>query len=133
MNAIIILVGIVTMYTADTWGGNPLYCARPGNQMYYEQGRDPWVAVPVELYSQGWQCGDVVQIDFESGERINARAFDAGPLSDFYIWSFPDLPIVADVPQYFWPYDDWRISAHASITNVSLLARNYNSFLEGTK
>lgn len=123
MKAVILtLIGIATMYNTQ-WEGNPLYCDRADNDLSYCESAEPWIAIPVELYAQGWQCGDVVIVTFSNtGEQIRFKAYDAGPLSDYYIEDYPDLPIIADVPEYYWPFPG-DISTRATVFNASLAAR----------
>ena len=122
-SAIVFLVGIATMYDSS-WHGQPLYCDTRDNDLVYNVEMVPWVAIPVEMYKEGWECGDIVYLSFDDIEQMfQYRAYDAGPLSDFYIQSYPELDIIADVPIYHWPFSDGRISAHASMFNHSLFAR----------
>jgi hypothetical protein len=109
-----------------TWYGpgyyeQPLYCSRS-----YTQGTPPWIAIDVEKFGQGWECGDTVVVFFESGETLTLLVLDAGPFSHYYIEDFgPHTPIVGDIPEPFWPLSKNTFSAAATIINRSLQARQW--------
>ena len=81
-----------------------------------------WIAIPVELYAAGWNCGDWVVVHYGSTYCF-ARAYDAGPLSDYCVMQLDGtcLPIVADVPE---GWADWEgLSTPGRVINVSGIGR----------
>lgn len=112
---------VATYYTYDEFGGNPLYCSRPGNQFYYELDTTPWVAVNVRLYQTGvLQCGDWLLLVFENGEELVAQALDAGPFDGYYVADYPHLPII-DIPEHLAPFES--MSMPVSVFNISANGR----------
>jgi len=97
---LVLVVGIVTMYVGIV--GQPLYCDCDGT-MRYDNSDPPWIALPVEKYGEWAECGDEIVL-YGDGWRLRARALDAGPLSDYYIADFPELAIIADIPQVHSPF-----------------------------
>lgn len=95
---------IATYYTYEEFGGNPLYCSRPNDPLYYELDTTPWVAVNVRLYQTGVvRCGDPVLLVFKNGEELLAKTLDAGPFDGYYVKDYPELPII-DIPQHLVPF-----------------------------
>ena len=129
---LIFLVGVATFYPAADYEGKVLYWSTPEEPLYYHKETVPWIAVPVEFYSKGWQKGDLVIVTFlELGVRRRFRALDAGPLSDYYIEDYAALPLVADIPEYYWPFSD-RLSTAITLYNASLDRRIYEPFMTGS-
>lgn len=116
-----LLVGAATWYPYDVYGEAPLYCDRDGTLFYVREATTPWVALSDEMYLAGWECGDWVRLQFEGGRSLRAQALDAGPLDHYQA---DGRPIVADVPEPFWPYDLKRLSAPVVVLNVSLANRS---------
>lgn len=116
--AIIIVIGVMTVYGPGFWG-NHLYCSTPENVLTYDIKTVPWVAIDVKLFREEWvQCGDEILIWFENGETLKALALDAGPL---YKYKIDGVPIVADIPVHLAPF--WGLSARGQMVNVTTLKR----------
>lgn len=115
------LSGVVTMYD-NSHAGNPLYCDTGCTNLTYRDDLS-FVAIPVELYSQGWLCGDDIIIFSDGGKRLYSKSYDAGPFGNNCVMQENGecLPILADIPEHLWPYNG--ISKAASILNVSLANR----------
>ena len=114
------LAGVLTWYAISS--GAPLYCDTHANDLTVGAVTEMWVAIPVELYSQGWQCGDWLVVHY--GDVWTwARAYDAGPFGKHCVVQLDGacLPIVADVPQPFAGWDG--LSVEGKIINVSLRGR----------
>lgn len=124
IHAVWLLIGMATMY-AEPYIGGPLYCCRDGTLLYTPRA-EAWVAIDVLLYQQqGWQCNDELEIRLDGGHTFQARALDAGPLYRYYIADRPDLPLLIDVPVYYWPFTDGRLSSPVTVLNRSLLKREF--------
>lgn len=108
-----IIIGIATMYIGVV--GSPLYCDNDGTMKYCNEGL-PWVALPVGKYGEWAECGDEIVLHGDDWS-IQARALDAGPLSDYYIEDFPELAIIADVPEIHSPFRG--LSSRARMINVT--------------
>lgn len=116
-----ILVGVVTFYTATTYGGQPLYCGGT-----YAESTEPWVALQRREVGYSWECGDLIAIYFEDADEVLlARAMDAGPFGGYcVVYSDGCLPIVADVPEHLWPTVlDGDTSARVRVVNVTAECR----------
>lgn len=102
-----LMSGSITFYPTHRFEGNPLYCSHYDGQPYsYDQETaekvGPWVALDVGLYESGVvRCGQELVIIFEDGSTLAVVALDAGRFSGYYVQSWPALPIVADVPEYW--------------------------------
>lgn len=117
MPVVIVYAGVATIYAEI---GQPLYCDR-GNGWVYAERTPPWVALPVTWYESGLaRCGDTVTLwgDGWSGRYL---ALDAGPLEGHYVEDWPDLPIVADVPEFLAEFDG--LSARVRVVNTSAIKR----------
>ena len=99
-------VGVAIYYSYADYGERPLYCSTPDLPLYYDKAtaaKWPWIAVDVDKYLSGEiGCYTPVQVEFEDGTVRVLYALDAGPLGDYYIEDYPDLPILVDVPEWFW-------------------------------
>lgn len=119
-----VLVGVATWYPAGVYGGGPLYCDSNSPSLHgltYSRETERWVAISDEMYLTGWQCGDLVRVQFEDrGRSFYARLWDAGPLDHYMADGFP---IVVDIPEYFWPYERRRLSAPVTVFNETLANR----------
>jgi hypothetical protein len=98
------LVGAITFYPTDYFENRPLYCAQYlGNDLTYSRETAEiygiWIALDVELYQSGWvKCGDQLTLWLEGQEPIMVTALDAGTFDGYLVM---DLPIVADMPEYW--------------------------------
>jgi len=122
MPALAVIVGIATVY-AGPYVGGPLYCARPGHQVRYDQSTTPWVAVDVREYESGRiRCGDELWLRFEDGSELQALALDAGPFQGYYVaeWG-EERGIVVDVPAHLAPFPG--LSAPVAMVNHSAVVR----------
>ena len=113
--AIALLAGVATNYQAADYGGRALYCGGTYNEDTI------FVALPVSLEGEYWQCGDQVQVRFEDGAAFWATALDTGPFFAYRVEQWGDLPIVVDVPDHLWTQPG--ISAPAVVFNESLFNR----------
>lgn len=101
------MMGAVTFYPADKFEGNPLYCAQYlGDHLTYSRETAErygmWVALDVSLYESGVvKCGDQLTIWYGGSEFVDVVALDAGTFEGYYVADWPELPIIADVPEYF--------------------------------
>ena len=130
----IILIGVATMYGGVEYEGNPLFCDTWDTELSFcVEAEEAWIAIPVELYDQGWQCGDDVYVTFtDLGVTRKFKAYDAGYLSDYRTENYPDLSIVADVPEYYWPSDeDVGTPTRVRVFNLSLYKRTYRGYMTG--
>lgn len=123
LSVIWLLAGLATVYGGD-YTNQPLYCCTDGTLLYTPRA-EAWVAIDVQLYRQGWRCNDELEIWLDGGHTFRAHALDAGPLGRYYIADHPDLPLLVDVPVYYWPFDDGRLSAPVVVLNRSLLWREF--------
>lgn len=96
------LLGMATTYTAPA--NAPLYCDQFFAQtLTYGSVAEPWVALDVSHYS-GWaEPGEQLEIHFEDGTVVKARALDAGRFAGRWVEDYPDLPIVVDIPAWLAP------------------------------
>ena len=118
-----LLVGIFTWYGPGFYD-QPLACDTCYTEYAFNQGMPPFIAVDPSLFATGWQCGDLVKITFDDGQQLDAYILDTGPLSRYYIEDHgPDVPIIADISEYAWPYDLGIRSATGQMQNVSLEQR----------
>jgi hypothetical protein len=101
------------MYTFDDYGGKPLYCCG----VYDDR---PFVALPVEMLGDYWECGDWVRVTTPAGS-FWAMALDTGPFYKYRVEQWGDVPIVVDVLEHLWTADG--ISALATVFNESLFNR----------
>ena len=106
---------IVATWYGEPYVGRSLYCGG-----WYKESTPAWVAVDVREYEAGRvRCGDLLDITWKSGERLSARAWDAGPFEGYYVEDWGrDLPIVVDVPEHLWPVHPAR-SALVRVRNVT--------------
>jgi len=123
---LVLLAGIATMYGGpmdpNHYQDNPLYCDSGGDLLYREDSSTPWVALDHSEYeSRRVWCGDELWLTFPDGQRLVARAWDAGLLYDYRVDDWPGLPIVVDVPAMFWPVAG--ISTPARVVNRSAAGR----------
>ena len=109
----VLLVGVGTTYTAADYGGEPLYCCG-----VYDSR--PFVALPVELLGEYWECGDWVRVTTPGGV-FWAQALDTGLFYGYHVEQWGNTPIVVDVPEHLWR--EAGISAPASVFNESLFNR----------
>lgn len=113
------LAGVITTY-AGKYVGQPLYCDR-GTGMIYAADLD-FIALPVSEFESGRaECGDQVRV-VVNGQAFYARSLDAGPLENYHVEQFGDLPIVADVPAHLWQFAP-DISGAGSVFNESAFNR----------
>lgn len=126
-----VIVGVATWY-GPGFVGEPLYCdSRPAvggaGLRYGSEVEHPWIAADVSLYGRGWQCGDVVWLEFETVGKVEYRLLDAGPLNRYCVVNQPEEgecgTIVADVSGLYWPLSKHTLSAPVRMVNVSLLHR----------
>jgi len=113
-------IGILTWYALVA--GAPLYCDSSVNDLTVGTVTEMWIAIPVELYSQGWQCGDLIVV-FHDDTYHYARAYDAGPFGSNCVMQVGGgcIPIIADIPG---PFVDWSgMSTNGKIINISAGAR----------
>ena len=108
------LAGVATTYTYSDYGGEPLFCCG----VYDDR---PFVALPIELLGEFWECGDWVRVTTPGGS-LWAQALDTGAFYRYRVeqWGV-DVPIVVDVPEHLWR--DVGISAPASVFNEGLFNR----------
>lgn len=100
----LLLVGVATYYPAERYAGQPLYCNYQDERLVYDESLEPWIAVDVELYRSGRvQCGDLFLLAFSDGRTMTARAWDAGTFDGYYVITWPELPIVVDLPEHLRP------------------------------
>lgn len=119
--ALATVVGALTMYTADMYGGGVLYCDTACTDLTYRDDLQ-FIAAPVGMFEPGgWECGDWVRVQFDSGESFWAQVLDAGPFDRFRVEEL-DAPIVADVPEHLWPIEG-DISAPGRVFNESFFNR----------
>lgn len=115
------MVGVATYYTYDDYGGGPLYCSTVDNPMWYTRERMEqynWVAVDPSLYKTGLiKCGDLVELEFESGELVRAYAWDAGPLYDYRVMDWPSMRIIVDLEESAWPKQEMSGLVRMRIAN----------------
>lgn len=117
------IIGVATVYTLLSWGGNPLFCGG-----VYDRDTKPWVALDVNHYLGGHaKCGDLMLLVFKNGTSLLARAMDAGPLSKHYVkqWG-KHLPIVVDVPEHLKTFPG--ISIPVRMYNLDTECRNGRGF-----
>jgi len=108
-----VLIGVVTVY-ATVFIGQPLFCDT-GQGLVFSEDTEPWVALDVDLYGDWAHCGDKILIRGD-GWELEALALDAGPLHEYWIEDWPDLPIIADVPMHLAPFPG--LSAQVTMTNL---------------
>ena len=86
-----------------------------------------WVAVDVyRLLDGDVELGDVLYIEFVDHPQVSTvlAVRDTGPLGDYYIEDFPELPIVLDIPYRAWPAGlEGLRSARVRIVNITALDR----------
>lgn len=123
IQAVLILAtvaGVGTMYTAEQHQGNPLWCDRWDNDLSYRDDLS-FVAIPPSYYENGWQCGDLLIVDF-GDKKLVTYALDSGFLDNKYVMIDGKLvPIVVDVPEHLFPFDG--TSHRATVKNISLANR----------
>jgi len=109
------LFGVATVYPAEVYGGNVLYCDTAETEYYYTDDL-AFVALPL---GGDWQCGDFVIITFDDSTRIKARVLDSGLFIDNCVIQDDDecLSVIVDVPSHLWFQSG--ISAKARLFNVS--------------
>jgi len=114
----VLLVGVATTYGEPAHQAQPLYCDGWDTHWHYDARTPPWVAVDVSEYQEGRvRCGDELVV-YVAGERLEARALDAGYL---YGWQTEiGGPIVVDVPQLHAPFAGL---GRARVVNHSAAAR----------
>jgi hypothetical protein len=114
-----LLVGVITTY-AGKYVNQPLYCDN-GTGMIYASDL-PFIALPVTEFESGRaRCGDQVRVTI-NGQAFYAQALDAGPLENYRVEQFGDLPIVADIPAHLWQFAP-DISGVGSVFNESAFNR----------
>jgi len=111
---IVTLAGVATTYTYSDYGGEPLFCCG----VYDDR---PFVALPIELLGEFWECGDWVRVT-TPGSSLWVQALDTGPFYSYRVeqWGM-DVPIIVDVPEHLWT--PGGISAPAVVFNESLFNR----------
>lgn len=125
--SIVLIAGVATTYGGageDHHHGAPLYCDRGDNDLRFDEELEPWVALDVSEYEMGRvRCGDEMVLQFEDGQTLVARAFDAG-----YLYRYTTEiggPIVADVPAFLAPF---RGLAQVQVGNRSAVQRAWEQF-----
>lgn len=101
-----LLFGSVTFYPISRFEGQPLYCSTHDHPLTYSQQTaqevGPWVALDVGLYQSGRvKCGEELVLWLEGGGSMRVKALDAGRFGGYWVADWPDLPIIADLPEYF--------------------------------
>lgn len=100
----LILTGVATYYPADQFAGQPLYCNYRDARLIYDESLPPWIALDVSHYRSGRvHCGDLFLLTFADGTSLTARAWDAGRFDNYYVITWPHLPIVVDLPEHLKP------------------------------
>lgn len=115
------LYGVITMYSSEKYGGEPLYCD-DGTGIVYSDDL-AFIALDVREFESGRaKCGDWIQVTIR-GVSFWAQALDAGPFKDYYIAEFGrDVPIVGDLPDHMWRFLP-AISAQGQMFNESAFNR----------
>ena len=125
--SVLVLVGVVTMYSAAEHAGLPLWCP----PYAYDETAPGWIALDDGYYRSGLvECGDVIRIELGDGTVLRLQALDAGHLDRYCVEGERGredpartcVPIVGDVPELHWPYPG-AISAPARIVNESAVYR----------
>lgn len=117
MNFILLSV-VVTVY-AGPYVGQPLYCDCDGS-LIYSVDTTPWLALDEGLYGEFASCGDEIVV-WAGGEMMTLLALDAGPLFDYYVEDWPELPIVADIPMHLSKFEG--LSSRATVVNKTRAKR----------
>ncbi len=117
--ASLIVSGVATYYPADRFEGNPLYCDQfTDRPLTYSEDLPAWAAFDIGWYKSGRvRCGDLVLLMFEGGERLLVRAWDAGRFRGYYVNTWPELPILADLPEHLRP--DGAMAWRVRVVNLS--------------
>lgn len=120
--ATLVVTGVATYYPAAQFDGRPLYCDQfTKRDLIYSENTEPWAAFDVNWYRSGRvRCGDLIALQFEGGKRLTVRAWDAGMFQGYYVEGWPELEIVADLPEHLRP--DKAMSWRARVMNLSRLA-----------
>jgi len=116
-------IGVSTVYLAENWEGQPLYCNNGVNGLDYSPDTGPWGAMDIGLFQSGAvQCGDWLQVSARDGSfSFYARAWDSGNL---HTATFRGQPVVVDVPEYYAPwYPDGVPCPEVTVINWSAVAR----------
>jgi hypothetical protein len=113
---ILTVIAAITWYRPTAYNG-VTYCGNDVQELI--DSGIVWVAVDVGLYESGRvRCGDEIQVRFSDGIVLYALALDSGPLADYYIVDYgPSRPIIADIPDIYWPYDHQRTSSLGGVMN----------------
>jgi len=118
---------IATMYAGAV--NAPLFCSTPARPLSFSPHTDPWVAFPVERYQSGEvQCGDWIVVKFPSGQRLYARAWDAGGFGAYCVrqhdGSCPSIEM--GIPSIWWPMGK-QTSSFVDYTNLSAARRAFRA------
>jgi hypothetical protein len=101
------LQGVATYYSKAKFGGQPLRCDYQfAEKLIYSETTQPWFAVDINEYTSGnVQCGDEFLLDFGDGRWLIAQALDSGTFRGYWVSTWPDKPIVVDLPEHLKPFD----------------------------
>lgn len=115
--------GIATYYPAERFSGRPLYCDQFTDQdLVYDESTPSWAAFDVSWYRQGLvACGDEVLVMFDDGGFLVAKAWDAGKFKGRWVSTWPDSPIIVDLPEHLRPDENW--SWRVRVVNLTRLER----------
>jgi hypothetical protein len=104
-----IFAGVATYYPSSRFAGQPLYCDQYlSGGLRYSEDTTPWAAFDVTWYEEGRiACGDHVILVFADGAVLEVIALDAGRFysGNYWVQDWPELPIVADLPEHLRPDD----------------------------
>ncbi len=118
--ASLVVSGVATYYPADEFAGRPLYCDQFTDWplTYSSEDLPPWAAFDIGWYESGRvRCGDLVLLNFDNGEWLLVRAWDAGTFQGYYVNTWPELPILADLPEHLRP--DGAMAWQVRVVNLS--------------
>lgn len=97
---VILLIGVITVYRGPQWEGQPLRCSR---DRFTQETADRLQWLAWDFDTNGGRCGDLILIT-AGGKTRRFVAMDSGRFGHLYVRQ-PDgqlLPIIADVPGFFW-------------------------------
>lgn len=100
------LQGVATYYSKAKFGSQPLRCDYQFTEkLIYDESTPAWFAVDINQYTSGnVQCGDEFLLIFGSGEWLIAQALDSGTFEGYWVSTWPDEPIVVDLPEHLKPF-----------------------------
>jgi len=117
----LVLIGIVTMYSATEHMGNPLRCGNIGGTSGVYDTSHAWVAVDID--HTDWQCGDLATI-CAAGECHTLPVMDSGPLSLYCVQDGDEChPILVDVPAHVVWWDG--LSVEARVVNTTRIRERW--------